>query len=227
MNVVIIAAAGTGERFGSDGKTFAALAGRPVLWHSVKAFSDAKAVDRLVIVARAQSMSRCRAEIIQPLSLADRATVVAGGSSRQESVGAGLRACPTETSLVLIHDGARPLVEAEWIDRSVRQIGDNDGLIFAEPVHDTVKRVDDRHVLETIPRSELWRAQTPQVFRFPVLVEAYDAAEAEGFVATDDAALVERLGRKVAVFDVGRSNLKITTPADLRLAEWLLTCRPD
>jgi 2-C-methyl-D-erythritol 4-phosphate cytidylyltransferase len=218
LNTAVIVAAGRGERFGAE-KQLAWLAGRPVLWHSVSAFVSAQKVDRIVVVTRSDLISRCRDEFMDMGLSEDRLTFISGGSERQESVRAGLQACPPETRIVLVHDGARPLITSAQIDRSVDHLEDFDGLIFASPICDTIKEVEAGVIVGTRRREKFWRAETPQLFPFDTLRRAHRQAVDDGFIGTDDASLVERLGGRVGIFPSPGLNLKITTANDLDLAE--------
>jgi 2-C-methyl-D-erythritol 4-phosphate cytidylyltransferase len=152
----------------------------------------------------------------------DALTLVAGGSERSESVAAGLDALPADCSIVLVHDAARPFVEPGVIDAVIREARSGVAAVAAVPVTDTIKEVSvegDRRVLRTVPRERLWRAQTPQGFPRVLLVEAHERARRAGLTATDDAALVERLGAVVVVVPDSPRNVKITTPEDLAWAE--------
>ncbi len=218
MNVAIILAAGQGKRFGGRDKIFAMLAGRPVLSHSVLAFVAAQAVDRVIIVTRAARVAYCESEIVERGRLT-QARVVAGRSERQESALAGIEACPAETSQVWVHDAARPLITADWIDAGAACLEGLDGLVFASRIVDTVKQVEDGVIARTWPRESLWRAETPQLFPYAVLKSAHERAADDGFLGTDDASLVERVGGRVGIFPTDSLNLKITTEEDLSLAE--------
>jgi 2-C-methyl-D-erythritol 4-phosphate cytidylyltransferase len=147
------------------------------------------------------------------------AAAVAGGAERQDSVRAGLRALPGDVSFVAVHDAARPLVRAADVARVVAAAREHGAALLAVRVRDTLKRVRGGRVVETPPRDECWAAQTPQVFRRDWLEEALAKAEADGFLGTDDAQLVERLGLPVRVVEGDPANLKITFPEDLALAE--------
>lgn len=152
----------------------------------------------------------------------DTLTLVDGGAERSDSVAAGLDALPADCSIVLVHDAARPFVEPGVIDAVIREARSGVAAVAAVPVTDTIKEVSvegDRRVLRTVPRERLWRAQTPQGFPRVLLVEAHDRARRAGLTATDDAALVERLGAVVVVVPDSPRNVKITTPEELAWAE--------
>jgi 2-C-methyl-D-erythritol 4-phosphate cytidylyltransferase len=148
--------------------------------------------------------------------------VVEGGAERQDSVYNALRLLPSDCEWVLIHDGVRPFVSAALIDATMERARETGAAIAALPATDTVKRVESGVVVETLPRSEIYLVQTPQVFRMELLLSAYEEARRNGWSVTDDASLVERLGVTVSVVNGEPTNIKVTTPADLLWAEWFL-----
>ncbi|MBR3157545.1 MAG: 2-C-methyl-D-erythritol 4-phosphate cytidylyltransferase [Atopobiaceae bacterium] len=226
----IILAGGSGERFGDPrGKQFVELAGLPLVAWSILAFDRAPSVDALVVVCAAGRMDEMRHDVLDRLDLLHEVTLAPGGQTRQDSVLSGLMATPEKCGLVAIHDGARPLIEQEAIERclaAVREDARVAGAICAARVTDTIKVADENGVIGATPdRSRLWAAQTPQVFRRAEILAAHEAALLEGFVGTDDASLVERRGGRVVVVDTPRDNLKVTLPEDLGMAEAILAAR--
>jgi 2-C-methyl-D-erythritol 4-phosphate cytidylyltransferase len=211
----VIAAAGSGERLGAGGpKAFVPLAGRPMIAWSLDACLACEAVAGVVVAVPGGHE--------HGLDGIERVRTVDGGSTRAESVANALAAVNTE--YVAIHDAARPLLTAELIDDLVAALAaepEAAGIIAAAPVTDTVKKVEGDRVAETLDRSLLWGAQTPQVFRTQALRAALARVEA----ATDEAMLVEAAGGTVLLHDPGTPNLKVTTPLDLRVAELLLAER--
>lgn len=143
-----------------------------------------------------------------------------GGETRQDSVARGLDEIATET--VVVHDGARPFATSELVAKLLGALAEHDGAIAAMPVDETLKKVDGDRIVETVDRSSVWRAQTPQAFRSDVLRRAHARAAGEGFIGTDDAALLERYGGTVCVVQGVRSNIKLTYPEDFALAEAIL-----
>lgn len=227
ITTALIVAGGTGERFGRDGgKQTAPLAGSTVVMHTIGVFDRCAEVDAIVVVTRADTIAAL-AEATSPL--AKVVSVVEGGDTRQRSVAAGLAALPAGTDIVIVHDGARPLVTPEVIGEAVRALGPSvDGVVVGHPSYDTVKVVDgEGFVTATADRSTLWVAQTPQVFRASALVSAHDRSLAEGFTGTDDAMLVERAGGRVRMLAGPRENLKVTVPGDLVIAEAVLRARGE
>jgi 2-C-methyl-D-erythritol 4-phosphate cytidylyltransferase len=211
----VIAAAGSGERLGAGGpKAFVPLGGRPMISWSLDACLACGSVATVVVAVPAGHR--------HGLDGTERLVTVDGGATRAESVASAL--AQVETELVAIHDAARPLVTAELIDDLVAALvadPDADGIIAAAPVTDTVKKVEGDRISETLDRSVLWGAQTPQIFRTEALRNALKSADS----VTDEAMLVEAAGGKVLVHDPGVANLKVTTPVDLRVAELLLRGR--
>jgi 2-C-methyl-D-erythritol 4-phosphate cytidylyltransferase len=224
--IAVIVAGGSGERFGAmQGKQLARACGRPVLSWSVDAFRACPAVDAIVVVGHPDRLAEYETAVGGPKLVA----VVAGGETRQDSVAAGLARLPLDAELVAVHDGARPLVTsaviAEAVD-SLRADPSLAGVVVGHPVFDTLKRVGDgRGIAETVDREGLWAAQTPQVFRADRLREAYAKATAEGFLGTDDASLVERIGGTVVMVRGPRDNIKVTVPEDLVVVEAVLRAR--
>jgi len=222
----VIAAAGSGSRMGlSTPKQFYDLAGVPMLIHSLRAFEQVAAVDLVVVVVPARDCAWVE-ELVgryQFDRLAGRIMVVSGGRLRQDSVAAGLAVLPPDTEMVVVHDGARPLVSAAIIEACLDKARQSGAAITAVPVKDTLKAVGaGQKILKTVARAELWQAQTPQAARLALLREAYAAAAAADFVGTDEAALLEQIGCPVAVVEGSERNIKITRPADLLLAEAIL-----
>ena len=217
----VIVAAGRSERMGGADKVFAPLVGRPLVVWSLTAFRSCDAVEGVVVVAAPGSVDRMSA-LVHEWRMTKVRAVVAGGAQRQDSVRAGLEAAAGAT-IVAVHDAARPLVTPALIEAGIEAARVHGAALCAVPATDTVKDVDDGGVVRaTLDRSRTWLAQTPQVFDRALLAEAHRRAEA---VATDDAALVEALGREVHVYEGARWNLKVTTPDDLLVAEALLRSR--
>jgi len=214
----IIAAAGRGRRFGEGDKLFAPLAGRPLIAHTLIAFEVCRLIDTVVLVLTEENLERaCR--LVDAAGFDKVAVICPGGPRRQDSVRLGLEALG-ECRWVVVHDGARPLVTAALIEAGLAAAAETGAAIAAVPLADTLKEAaDDGLVRRTLDRRNLWAAQTPQVFDYELLREAHRQADGE---VTDDAALVEALGRRVKVFPGSARNLKVTTPADLALAQALL-----
>jgi len=222
----LIAGAGAGRRFGASlPKVFVPFAGRPLLTWSLTAFALHPEIDELVVVVGPDYVDYAES-VLEPFSSGKPLRIVGGGAERQQSVFQGLQALYSQSpppDIVAIHDGARPLVSAEIISDSLRVCREYGAALAAWPITETVKRVHERCIVHTIEREGLFVAQTPQTFRFALIWEAHTRAAAEGWKATDDAMLVERLGHPVYVSRGEAQNVKITTPDDLTRAEsWLL-----
>lgn len=222
----IVPAAGGGSRLpGPLPKQYLPLAGIPILTRTLQALHTCRRIDSLILVVPPGQEARCREELLEPFGLSADA-LVPGGADRQASVYAGLTRTRTETDLILVHDGARPLITPGMILAAVAVAADVGAAVVAVPVTDTIKVAGpDGRVEETPVRSRLWAAQTPQVFRASLLREAHDRALRDGFRGTDDSVLVERLGHPVRLVLGSPENLKITTTADLTLADQILRAR--
>jgi 2-C-methyl-D-erythritol 4-phosphate cytidylyltransferase len=220
----VIVAAGRGERFGAAPKVLASLGGRPVLAYALDAAETADAVSAIVVVAGAQ----IREAVLGLTGVGTWSKVVAivtGGERRQDSVAAGLAVVPAETTLVAVHDAARPLATPDLFDRCLAAAQRSGAAIAATPVVDTLKRVAAGQIVQTVARDGLWAAQTPQAFRLDLLRRAFAAADDRGLVVTDEASLLEILGLPVTIVPSSAANLKITRPEDLPVAEALLAAR--
>lgn len=216
---VVIVAAGSASRMGGIDKVMAPLAGESMIARTVRAFQDCDAVKKIVVVTRE--------DLILPITslcsgMSKVKAVVAGGSSRQESVHLGLNALSGEVQLVAVHDGARPLVSWQLIDRVIRAANTYGAAAPAIPVKDTIKVVKGGVVEQTPDRSNLFAVQTPQVFDFDLLRGALKKVEQEQLQVTDDCSAVEQMGMRVKIVEGDERNLKVTTPMDLKIAQMLL-----
>lgn len=217
MNVTaIIVAAGEGKRFGSA-KQFALLKGKPVLDRALEAFESHMKVKEIILVVREDWLRDKYMRRYKKLT-----AVVRGGKRRQDSVMAGFRQVESKkTDIVLVHDGVRPLVGKGLITRVIEAAAQKKAAVPAIPVEDTVKRVEGDRVLCTLERKSLYRIQTPQGFSYATLERALREAEEENFYGTDEASLVERMGGDVYIVEGEAQNVKITSPADIPVAEAL------
>jgi len=224
QSIAIITAAGLGKRMNLPRpKQYLEIDGRPILVHTLDKFSAAKSIDGIIIVADKSSLTLVKDNILKKFPCKKVISVVCGGAKRQDSVTAGIRALPADTGVVAVHDGVRPFVTPELIDKSVREAASHGACIVAIPVKDTIKRVDSEgRVIETVERAGLWRAQTPQTFKADILKRAFDKAAGDDFYGTDEASLVERLGTEIFVLIGDERNIKITTQEDLKIAESFL-----
>ncbi len=219
----IIAAGGSGIRMGlAMPKQFAKLAGIPILVHAIRAFQDAPSINAIIVVAPENFLEQTK-KLIDDHGLTCVTKLVPGGVRRQDSVFAGLTNLPADCEIVAVHDGARPLISPALIERCILEAAKYGAAIAALPVKDTLKSVgQDSMVRCTVDRAKLWQAQTPQVVRRDWLEKAYEKAAADNFTATDEASLLEYAGLPVRVVEGAESNIKITRPEDLLIAEALL-----
>ena len=216
--LAIIPAAGAGVRMGSETpKQFLSLEGVPIVVHTLRKFNDAESIDEIFLGVRPEDMERAHAEL-QKEQFSKPVRLIAGGATRQQTVSLCLREAPTDTEIVVVHDAVRPFVSTEMIHLSVEAARKSGAAILGIPSVDTVKQVERQSILGTIPRERIVLAQTPQAFQFDIFKEACDRAEADGYDGTDEASLVERLGRPVTVLMGSDRNIKITKPSDLPLA---------
>lgn len=217
----IIVAAGASQRMGGIDKVFTPLAGKPVLAWVIEVFQSCGLIDEIVLVLARENVSRGRQMVLQ--SGWNKVTnVCPGGPRRQDSVREGM-AHLGPCDIVAIHDGARPCLTPDLIERGIAGAAVYGAAIAAVPAPDTIKKVNaDGEVVETLERNDLWVIQTPQVFKIELLKKAYENISKD---VTDDAALVERLGYKVRVYMGSYQNIKITTPEDLAIAEAILLRR--
>ena len=215
----VIVAAGSASRMGGIDKVMAPLGGEPMILRTVRAFEDCAAVKEIVIVTREDLIG----PIIELCSGFTKVrSVVQGGSSRQESVKLGLLAFSKEVRLAAVHDGARPLVSGELIDKVIRAAHSYGAAAPAIPVKDTIKVFEGGFIAATPDRSTLRAVQTPQVIDRDLLLGALEKAEQEGTALTDDCSAVEHIGMRVRLVEGEERNLKVTTPLDLKIAELLL-----
>ena len=214
----VIVAAGSSQRMDGVDKVFALLGGKPILTRVIDTFQRCNPVDQIVVVLSEPNLERGR-QLVAAQGWTKVTDVCVGGQRRQDSVVAGLNRLD-KCDWVVIHDGARPLVTVDLIKRGLEAARETGAAVAAVPVTDTIKVSDeDRIVRQTPARDNLWAAQTPQVFRFDIIFEAYRIATDE---VTDDASLVEQLGHKVKLYMGSYDNIKVTTPDDLLIAGALL-----
>lgn len=216
----IIAGAGESVRFGGR-KQFRSLDGEPLIFVTLRPFLECDLVDSVVLVVPEDAVGWTKQSVAKN-RWQKSVGVVAGGIQRQDSVRNGLGGVPDRCDVVVIHDAVRPFARVTWIEETVRLCEDYDGAIVAVEASDTLKRVQDGVILETVERQGVWQAQTPQAFRRERLVSAFGQADSEGWSVTDEAQLVERTGGRIAVVRGSPLNIKITSPEDwdLALALW-------
>ncbi|MBL0226015.1 MAG: 2-C-methyl-D-erythritol 4-phosphate cytidylyltransferase [Geobacteraceae bacterium] len=222
----LIPAAGMGKRMGASiNKQYLQLDGLPIVARTISVFEASPLIEAIYLVIPADEIPYCREHVVAACGFRKVIAIVPGGRERQNSVMNGLKAMRSSVAdddVVLIHDGVRPLITSQLLCESIDVARNNDGALVAVPAKDTIKTVRDGIIIDTPPREMLWQAQTPQSFRYATIYTAHCEAEREGFMGTDDAALVERRGGTVRIVRGDYRNIKITTPEDLVLAEAFL-----
>jgi len=221
---VVIAAAGIGSRMGSKiNKQYLNLNSRPILTYSLNVFEEYKAVDEIVIVAHTRDVEYCEKEVVKKYGYRKISRVIAGGEQRQDSVWAGLQCLEKDSDYVAVHDGARPLFSSHLLEKLLEEAREWGAAIPGLAARDTMKMVDrDGFVTMTLDRSSVVTIQTPQIFSFDELYQAYESAYEEGYMSTDDAALFEKYIGRVKIVPGEYRNIKITTPEDLIVAASLI-----
>lgn len=223
MVSVVFPAAGQGKRMGAGkNKILLSLSGKPVLLRTLELFFQLPEVEELIVVAGAKDMALIK-KMLQDCPFAPMVHLAPGGRERQQSVYNGLKLVSPRANIVLVHDAARPLVKPDIVRAVIREAEKSGAAIAAVPVKDTIKSVDaEGRVISTPDRSKLWAVQTPQGFQKKLLISAYQKAEQDGFLGTDDASLVEHSGHSVTVVRSDYENIKLTTPEDMKAAETFL-----
>jgi 2-C-methyl-D-erythritol 4-phosphate cytidylyltransferase len=218
----IIAAAGFGRRMKTDRpKQLLALNDTPILVHTIRKFDASRSIDYIIVTAPRESAGEVR-ELVGSAGFKKSVTVIEGGQRRQDSVAMGLQQLQPDTDIVAVHDGVRPFVPIEDIERVVTEAERAGAAILAVPIVDTVKQAEREFVESTLTREHLVLAQTPQVFRTAILKQAFERAAKDEYYGTDESSLVERLGHPVAIVRGSERNIKITRPSDLTLARAFL-----
>jgi 2-C-methyl-D-erythritol 4-phosphate cytidylyltransferase len=220
----IIPAAGEGRRMGRTvPKQFLQIGGREILTRTLEVFEACGAIDDIWVVVAAEQYSSCQSTIVERYGFRKIRGVIAGGATRQESVWRGLQQVTDAVTLVVVHDGVRPLVTERLLEQTLEHASRYGAAIAAVPLKDTLKRVSAAGTVEaTVPREYLWRVQTPQAFRHALLRRAFQYAWRQGLQATDEAGLIEALGYPVQIVPSYEHNIKITTPDDLVFCEMFL-----
>ena len=215
----VVPAGGTGIRMGGTvPKQFLELNGKPILYYTLKTLQDCGIISELILVVPEKEYDNACTDWLGKPEIVTK--VVVGGEKRQDSVYNGFCELSPQTEIVLVHDGVRPFLSHQMIQESVDAAREYGAAITAIPVNDTIKRVDDLGLVsQTVDRDGLWRVQTPQVFRYELLQEAFKKANSEKFYGTDEGTLIEHLGKPVKVVEGSEQNIKITRPEDLRLSE--------
>jgi len=219
---VIVVAAGKGTRFGIDTpKILQDLEGKPVLIRTLESLQHSPIVKDIVLVTSMELLEKCQ-ELVKSHEMTKVIHIIPGGKERQHSVWEGLKMVPESTEFVAIQDGARPFISTGMLADCRNALADADGAIIGTKIYDTLKEVDEyRHILRTIPREALWAVQTPQCFRLSTIKMAYEMSYEHQWAVTDDASLLEKIGKKAVIVPGPAENIKITTPDDLKLACWI------
>lgn len=219
----ILAAAGVGEKLGGA-RAFIELGGKPLVWHSLAVLENCRQVDEVVLVVTPDELARAN-DYVRETGFTKVREVIAGGRDRGTSIWYGLRRADPRTKMVLIHDGARPLVTPDLVLQAVLRCISTGSAVLAIPMRDNVRRIVHEFATEAVDRKKLYQVQTPQVFRFETVFEAYRRGMERVSWPSDHAELVEDLGEEVNLVEGSVENIKITTPEDLELAEAILQCR--
>lgn len=222
MNIAIIVAAGSGTRFGSEiPKQFIEILGKPILIYTLEKFENCPDIDEIILVLSENEIAGF-SEIIKKYNLKKISKIISGGETRAESVWNGLNSIDSEKcKIVAVHDGARPLVSIREISETVEMAKKYGAACLVGKVTDTIKKISDGRIVETVDREKLRRALTPQVFRYAILKEAFEQ-NGIGETATDECFLVEKLGYEIAFVEGSAKNIKITTREDFEIAEKFL-----
>ena len=225
VNIALIAAAGKGCRMNAGlSKMLMRLDEKPILTHTLEKFEEAQCIDKIVLVINPTDRKVIEQIILSNNRFNKVTKIITGGNTRQDSVYNGLQAIDNDQEdIVLIHDGARPFITEQMMKATIQQAQIFDGAIIAVPVLDTIKKVQSEQLIDrTIDRGRLWQAQTPQTFRLSCIKALHRKASKEGFVASDDAIIVEHYGGQVKIIEGSRNNLKITDPFDMAVAKVLM-----
>jgi 2-C-methyl-D-erythritol 4-phosphate cytidylyltransferase len=223
--LAIILAGGAGKRMGtSTNKQFLILDNKPIIVHTLQIFEECRTVDGVYLVVNQKDLPIIQEEILETYRFNKVMKLVMGGRLRQDSVRNGLEAIENPCDIVIIHDGARPFISPSFIEKSIFLMEMFDAIIPALPVKDTIKVVSkEGFVLKTLERDSLWQIQTPQTFKYEVIVKAYREGMAKKLCGYDDATFLEFLGKRVKVIEGSPYNIKITTPEDLIIAKGMLS----
>ena len=215
----IVPAGGSGNRMGGTvPKQFQSLNGKPILYHTIKTLQNCETISEIILVVPEKEYETANTDWLGKLEIVKK--VVIGGEQRQDSVYNGFCEVSQDSEIVLVHDGVRPFLSQKMIADSIDAAREYGAAITAIPVHDTIKRVDTSGLVsQTIDREGLWRVQTPQAFRYSLLLDAFNKAKSENFYGTDEGSLIEHLGEPVKIVEGLEQNIKITRPEDLELSK--------
>lgn len=223
MNGVVIVAAGTGSRMNMGiNKQFIKLEDKEIIAYTIEKFYNNDNIEDIVVVVKEEESEFVKEEIVNKYNFKN-IKIAYGGKERQDSVYNGLKMLDEKCNIVLIHDGARPFVSEQIINKSIEEAKEHKAIVVGVPVKDTIKVIDnDKNIVDTPNRSVLWAVQTPQTFDYKILINSYEDAFESGFYGTDDAMLVERNGYKVKMIEGSYNNIKITTQEDLNIGSQIL-----
>lgn len=224
LNTAIVCAAGSGIRMGSSvKKQWLPLKDIPIIIHTLKKFFSSSIIQNIIIPAPEEDLDFCQELIAKYFHDSDKPwLVIPGGMERQDSIFAALQYCPPETNLVFIHDAVRPFITEELLDELYEIARTERAVVPVARIKNTVKMIAEDYIIKTVPRENLVQALTPQVFSYELIMSAYEKAYEDGYISTDDSALVEYYGAKVRYQFCSEINLKITDELDLLFAEWII-----
>lgn len=223
----IVPSAGIGKRMQHRlKKTYISLLGQPILCYTLKVINHVSAIEHIIVPVYPGEERFCKRKVVEKLSLSTEVTIIPGGETRQDSVRNALDFIQDSCDIVLIHDGARPLISTTMIEDAIEATKTKRATTMGVLVKDTIMMVskDDQTIIKTLPRDLLYAIQTPQTFEKDLIIKAHQRAVGDGFKSMDDASLVERLGIPVTVIMGSYTNIKITTKEDLLLAEAIMRC---
>jgi 2-C-methyl-D-erythritol 4-phosphate cytidylyltransferase len=223
--VAVILAGGTGKRMGSPtNKQLLHLENKPIIVHTLQVFQECHPIDGIYLVVNQKDLPIIQEEILEAYRFSKLVKLVIGGRLRQDSVRNGLEAIDNSCNIVVIHDGVRPFMTPSFVEKSISLMEMYDAVIPAIPVKDTIKVVSkEGYVMKTLERDALWHVQTPQTFKYELILKAYRNGMSKKFYGHDDASFLESLGIKVKVIEGSPYNIKITTPEDLVMAQGMLS----
>jgi 2-C-methyl-D-erythritol 4-phosphate cytidylyltransferase len=223
--LAIILAGGAGKRMGATtNKQFLLINNKPIIVHTLEIFENCRSIDNIFLVVNQKDLPVIQKEILETYRFNKVTKLVIGGRLRQDSVRNGLEAIENPCDIVVIHDGARPFVSPSFIEKGIFLMEMFDAVIPGIPARDTIKAVSkEGFVSKTLPRDSLWQVQTPQTFKYELIMKAYREGMAKKLYGFDDATFVEHLGKKVKVIEGSPYNMKITTPEDLIIAQGILS----
>ncbi len=228
MIVAIVLAGGSGRRMGNDvDKLFLKLGEVPLIAHTLASFQNCRPIKRVILVVRGDHHTHGEYQrVVRDLRISKVLSIISGGPERRDSVWNGLRALPAGVEIVVIHDGARPCVPDMLVEQTIASARKFGSGVAACKISDTIKEVDNQgKITATVPREKLWAAQTPQTFKYDLILRAYREAMQKGAPITDDAAALELLGEPVHIVESLSTNIKVTTPMDVEIAKVLLPAK--